>query len=217
MSKIYTIGHSSHKIEFFLNLLKSNNINCLVDVRSMPYSKYTPQFNVNGLKRFLNSNGLHYMFLGEELGARREDRSLYTIEGYLDFEKVSKTHLFNLGIERIETGIEKGCHIALMCAEKDPIDCHRSILVAREFHKLNYSVNNILENGKIQTQEDLEKRLLDMYFPDRMQLTLFDVEERKSDSELIEQAYRLRNKDMGYSIAEEKENIPNEVIYHRFY
>ena len=104
-----------------------------------------------------------------------------------------------------------------MCAEKDPIDCHRSILVAREFHKLNYSVNNILENGKIQTQEDLEKRLLDMYFPDRMQLTLFDVEERKSDSELIEQAYRLRNKDMGYSIAEEKENIPNEVIYHRFY
>jgi uncharacterized protein (DUF488 family) len=183
----------------------------------MPYSKYTPQFNVNGLKRFLNSNGLHYMFLGEELGARREDRSLYTIEGYLDFEKVSKTHLFNLGIERIETGIEKGCHIALMCAEKDPIDCHRSILVAREFHKLNYSVNNILENGKIQTQEDLEKRLLDMYFPDRMQLTLFDVEERKSDSELIEQAYRLRNKDMGYSIAEEKENIPNEVIYHRFY
>lgn len=215
MSKIYTIGHSSHKIEYFLYLLKNNGIDCLADVRSIPYSKYTPQFNVNELKRFLNSNKLHYIFLGKEFGARREDRSLYTIEGYLDFEKVSKTDLFKLGIERTKIGIEKGYHIALMCTEKDPIDCHRNILVAREFYKLNYNINNILENGEIQTQDDIEKRLLDMYFPSRMQQTLFDIEERKSDSELIEQAYKLRNKDIGYSIAEEKENVPNEVIYHR--
>jgi uncharacterized protein (DUF488 family) len=213
MSKIFTIGHSSHKLEYFLTLLKNNNINCLVDVRSVPYSKYTPQFNVDVLKLFLNGNGIYYIFLGRELGAKCEDRSLYTIDGYLDFEKVRKTDLFKLGMERIQIGIKKGFRIALMCMEKDPIDCHRNILVAREFHRLNYSVNNILENGEIQTQDYIEKRLLDMYFPDRMQQKLFDAEEKLSDSELIERAYKLRNKDIGYSGIDEKERLYNENIY----
>jgi len=217
MSKIYTVGHSSHKLEYFLLLLKSHGVNCLVDVRSTPYSKYTPQFNMDGLKIFLNSNGIYYIFMGKEFGARREDRSLYTLEGYLDFEKVTETSLFDSGIERIKAGIEKDFNIALMCTEKDPIDCHRNILVAREFHKRNYKVNNILENGKIQTQEYIEKRLLDMYFPNRMQQTMFDIGETKSDIELVDQVYRLRNKDIGYSIIEEKESITSEVVYHRVY
>lgn len=217
MRNIYTIGHSSHRIEYFLYLLKKYGINCLVDVRSIPYSKYTPQFNIDALKRFFPSNGIHYIFMGKEFGARREDRSLFTEEGYLDFEKVSETSLFVFGIERIKKGIGKKFNIALMCMEKDPIDCHRNILVAREFHKKNYGVNNILENGEIQTQEYIEKRLLDMYFPNRMQQTIFDVETTKSDEELINQAYRLRNRDIGYSIAGGKESMTSEVVYHRVY
>jgi len=82
-----------------------------------------------------------------------------------------------------------------MCTEKDPIDCHRNILVARELYKHNYSIKNIFENGEIQTQDCLEKRLLDMYFPNWKQPTLF--ENKASDLELINQAYRLRNKDIG--------------------
>ncbi|CQR73276.1 hypothetical protein SOV_50580 [Sporomusa ovata DSM 2662] len=207
MNKIYTIGHSSHKIEYFLYLLKAHSINCLVDVRSMPFSRYTPQFNMNELKKFLNNNGLYYLFMGKELGARREDKSLYTKEGYLDFEKVSNTSLFNFGIERIKSGIEKGFSIALMCTEKDPINCHRNILVARNFYKQNYQVENILQNGEIQNQRVVEKRLLDTYFPNRMQQTLFDSRDNSNSLELIEQAYRLRNKDIGYSISEEKESL----------
>lgn len=206
-NKLFTIGHSSHQLEYFFSLLKKQDINFLVDVRSVPFSKYTPQFNKEDLKKFLLGNGIYYLFMGQEFGARREDTSLYTDEGYLNFEKVAKSKLFNVGIERIITGIEKGFRIAFMCTEKDPVDCHRNILVARAFYKLNYAIDNILENGKIQDQASLEKRLLDMYFPDRMQQTLFDSGETMSDTELINEAYRLRNKDIGYRIVEERESI----------
>lgn len=217
MGELYTVGHSLHKIELFLNLLGKFGVNCLVDVRSAPYSKYAPQFNINELKFLLKHKGIYYMFMGNELGARREDRMLYSTEGYLDFEKVRMTSLFTLGIERIRTGIEKGFNVALMCTEKDPIDCHRNILVAREFYKQNYVINNILENGNLESQEHIEERLLDKYFPNRMQQSLFCLEEEKSDEDLINEAYKLRNKDIGYSIANKKEGLVGETIHHRIY
>jgi uncharacterized protein (DUF488 family) len=170
----------------------------------MPYSKYTPQYNKEDLKNSLTSHGIYYIFMGNEFGARREDKSLYTEEGFLDFDKVSKTSLFGAGVERIKNGIKNKYSIAFMCTEKDPIDCHRNIMVAREFHKMKYSIYNILENGEVQTQKDIEKRLLDIYFPDRMQPTLFDTDV-KDDADLINQAYMLRNRDIGYSLSGEKE------------
>ena len=208
MKQIYTIGHSTHTIEHFLYLLKLHKINCIVDVRSTPYSKYASEFNTNQLKNVLNKNDIHYIFMGNELGARWEDKNLYTKEGYLDFEKVRGTQLFNSGIKRVENGIYKGFNIALMCTEKDPIDCHRNILVAFKFHNNGYEIKNILEDGNIQTQEDIEKRLLDMYFPDRMQVTIFEVlGDKKSENELISEAYKLRNRDIGYNIKNEKIEI----------
>lgn len=201
MKEIFTIGHSNHSIEHFLNLLKLHNINCVVDVRSTPYSKYATQFNINQLKEILKNNGLYYIFMGNELGARWKDKNVYTKEGYLDFEKVRETDKFNNAIRHIEDRIDKGFRIALMCTEKDPIDCHRAILIAPKFYYNGYNVKNILENGDILTQEDIEKRLLDIYFPDRMQLTISEVlGEQKSDSELIYEAYKQRNKDIGYYI-----------------
>ncbi len=207
MKEIFTIGHSSHNIEVFLGLLNRHDVNCIADVRSMPYSKYTSQYNKEGLARILKSNGILYIFLGKELGARQEDKSLYTPEGYLDFEKVSKTEIFQASIERLKTGIDKGFKVALMCSEKDPIDCHRNIMVAREFRKDSYGVSNILDDGNLQSQDIIEKRLLDMYFPDRMQPTLFDTIEKKSEAELINDAYRLRNKDIGYYINEKESGV----------
>lgn len=207
MKDIFTIGHSSYNIEKFLALIRLQDIDCIADVRSIPYSKYTPQYNKENLTIFSKNNGILYIFLGKELGARREDNSLYTPEGYLDFEKVSKAEIFQASIERLKSGIEKGFKIALMCSEKDPIDCHRNIMVAREFYKDGYRVCNILEDGSLQSQDIIEKRLLDMYFPDRMQPTLFDAIEKKSEAELIIDAYRLRNKDIGYYISEMESGI----------
>jgi uncharacterized protein (DUF488 family) len=220
MNEIFTIGHSSYTQEQYLKFLIRYEINCIVDVRSMPYSKYVPQFNKEEIKKFLNSNAIYYIFMGKELGARREDKALYTNEGYLDFEKTSKTIPFINGIERVKTGIEKGNKIALMCMEKDPIDCHRNILVARQFFNQGFKVLNILENGLTETQEQLENRLLDLYFPERNQLTILDIIDKNTTVEkesLINQAYSLRNKEIGYSLDKEKERTQNEIIYNRVY
>lgn len=218
MNKVYTIGHSSYKQDYLFILLNKYDINCVVDVRSMPFSKYAPQYNRDEIKRFLHSKGIQYIFMGKELGARREDNTLYESDGILSFEKTSKTMSFISGIERIKAGIEKGYRIAIMCTEKDPMDCHRNILVARQLYKQKYEVLNILENGYTESQEHLEKRLLDLYFPTRNQRTLFDLASMEyDDSALIEKAYDMRNKDIGFNINNEKEKIAVEDIYHRVY
>jgi len=146
--------------------------------------------------------------MGEEFGARRSDSSLYDIDGLLDFEKVMKSTLFQAGINRVKSGLNKGYNIAFMCTEKDPLDCHRSILVGRAFHDENYEVLNIHDDGSLESQKDLEERLLDMYFPNRNQTSIFDIlEGRKSKEELVVEAYRLRNKDIAYKIGNEAEII----------
>lgn len=206
MNIIYTVGHSTYAEETFFKLIQYFEINCIVDVRSVPYSRYSPQFNRENIKRYLQQNGISYVFMGDELGARRKDRTLYNAKGYLDFEKTAKNRLFRQGIERVETGVGKGYHIALMCTEKDPLECHRSILVAHEMYLQGYNVQHILDYAKLQSHEELEGRMLDLYFPDRMQQTLHDmVNGPKSQVEYLLEAYRLRNMDIGYEIEPEKE------------
>ena len=204
MPKLYTIGHSLHSIDQFSKLLDSHDINCVIDVRSTPYSRFSPQFNTNEFKKFLNINHKYYIFMGEEFGARRSESSLYDINGLLDFEKVTKSTYFQAGIKRVKSGLNKGYEIAFMCTEKDPFDCHRSILVGRAFHDEKFEVLNIHEDGSVENQIDLEERLLDLYFPDRNQANIFDIlEGGKSKEELVVEAYRLRNKDIGYKIENE--------------
>lgn len=201
MKEIYTIGHSTYRIEYFLKRLLFYKINCVVDVRSIPYSKYAPQYNSHELEKYLNSKGIYYLFMGKEFGARQTDKSLYAEDGYLDFNKFSKTEIFQSGIERLKVGIDKDFKISLMCTEKDPIDCHRNILVAKEFYKQDYIVKNILANGSLETQDSIEHRLLNIYFPDRYQSSMFEIlEGKQSESELINKAYKLRNQDIGYKI-----------------
>ena len=210
MKKAYTIGHSNYSTKYFLSLLNKHGITCVVDVRSVPFSKYTPQYNKDDLKKFLYDNKIYYIFMGEELGARRSDKLLYSKDGNLDFDKVSKTSLFQSGIDRVKSGIEKGYNIAIMCTEKDPIECHRNILVARELYKQNIEIYNILENGKVETQKQIEERLLDLYFPNRMQQTLFDsFDINVNNKELIEQAYNCRNKDIAFNI---NDNLVAKVL-----
>lgn len=207
MQKVYTIGHSVHPIDVFLKLLNKYDINCVIDVRSTPFSKYAPQYNINEIKKTLNSNGIYYLFMGKEFGARQTDTTLFDSDGLLNFEKVIKNDQFQSGMKRVKEGLDKGFNITFMCTEKDPIDCHRSILVGRAFHDEKFDVLNIIENGNIETQEELIERLLNIYFPMRDQTTLFDyIENEKKDINLIREAYRLRNKDIAYKF-EEKEAV----------
>ncbi|MGX8797853.1 DUF488 domain-containing protein [Fusibacter sp. JL298sf-3] len=203
MNTLYTIGHSNLTTKNFLELLRKYEINCIIDVRSTPYSKFTPQFNEIELKHFLNQNGVYYIGMGKEFGARRNNKKLYTIDGILDFEKVKKDEDFAEGVNRIKNGVKKGYNIAFMCTEKNAIDCHRNILVAKYFYDLGYNIKNINHNGEYTSQEGIDIMLLDMYFPRRNEISLFDSE-NLPDEELLKEAYKKRNKDIGYSINNEE-------------
>lgn len=199
MKEIYTIGHSNHDNIYFLELLRKFNINCVIDIRSVPFSKYVPHFNKNVIKKFLNVHGIYCVYMAKEFGAIREDTNLFHPEGYLDFEKIKNTKEFKDGLQRLSKGIEKGYRIALMCTEKDPLDCHRSIMIAPELVKEGFFVTHILPDGNIESQEHLENRLLELYFPENSQQSIFSIiEGEKNRTELIIKAYRLRNADIAH-------------------
>ena len=198
---IYTIGHSRHNIDNFIELLKRNGINCICDVRSMPYSKFAEQFNQNNLKDELKKNNIEYLFFGDEFGARRKEPDLYT-NGKVDFEKVAHDAKFINGIKRIEKGIRKGYKIALMCAEKDPIECHRTILVARNLDLNGFEVNHILDDGCIINQKEIDQRLLKKHFPNRYQISIFDENET---IDYLKEAYKIANQSIGFKEEGEEE------------
>ena len=141
--------------------------------------------------------------MGKEFGARRDNKELYSIQGYLDFEKVIKDDEFLGGVDRIRNGISKGYRICLMCTEKDPIDCHRTILVSKGLDDNDIEVNHILQDGKLVNKKQIDERLLDMYFKNRNQIN-FDMllGNSKTEEEMLEEAYKKRNKDIGYEINE---------------
>lgn len=198
MGQLFTIGHSKHDMEYFITLLKKFDINFLIDVRSTPYSKYAEQFNKDNLYKELQTHYIRYAFMGKYFGARMEDPLLYHDKGYLDFEKVRQSKNFNIGMKNVITGLNKGNRIALMCTEKDPIDCHRAIMIARGFDIEGIDVKHILSDGNIQTQKELDDRLLNYYFPNRYQITLFSNENDFTESQYIREAYCKRNEEIGY-------------------
>lgn len=193
---LYTIGHSQHDLEKFVAMLKKHKINHLLDVRSTPYSQFASNYNREHIKTVLNDTGIQYTFMGTFFGARPDDKSLYTKEGYLDFDKARKTDRFQAGVENVIKGIKSGNKISLMCTEKDPLECHRAIMVARTFHEQGIDVQHIMSDGNLQSHDELEQRLLDIYFPERYQFTLF--EEQKTDKEYLEEAYIRHNAKIGY-------------------
>lgn len=200
MKEIYTIGYSSFKIEDFIQTLKNNNITCVIDVRSNPFSEYFQDYNKDILEKKLKKENIMYRNYKKEFGARQEEPSFYP-KGYLDFDLFTKSEQFNEGVLKIAKGIEMGFSFVLMCAEKDPITCHRNIMVAKAFKERGYNIKHILFDGSIESQDDIEKRMIKEYFPERNQMALFD--ENKSDEDLIKASYNKKNEEIGYRIAEE--------------
>jgi uncharacterized protein (DUF488 family) len=160
MGRIYTIGSSIHTTEEFISLLNKYHIDAVADVRSVPYSQYTPQYNREALISILKRISIYYLDFSKEFGARRKENDAYS-NNRVDFKKVIKLPDFIKGIERIDTGILKGHNIALLCTEKNPLDCHRFSLVSKALiDKLDVNVDHILFNGEILSQYDLEKKML---------------------------------------------------------
>ncbi len=136
------------------------SLTALVDVRSAPFSRFNPQFNKDALEGGLKAQRIKYVFLGRELGARSDDRSCYE-KGRVQYARLARTDLFHRGIERVLHGANEH-RIALMCAEKEPLDCHRTLLVARALHEQGVAVDHILSDGRLETHRDAMERLLDV-------------------------------------------------------
>ncbi|MBE7078835.1 MAG: DUF488 domain-containing protein [Clostridiales bacterium] len=199
--KIYTIGYTTFDIENFIKELKEYKITCLVDVRSSPRSSYYKDFDSDVLESRLKNEGILYRNYAFEFGARQEDKSLYP-NGYLDFEIFSKTDNFKQGVKKLENGIKLNQTFALMCAEKDPYNCHRCIMVSRFLQDYEFEIVHIVGHNQFVTQKEIEARLMNEYYPNRNQLSMFS-EDNLSSEECLLCAYRKRNKDIGFKMEEE--------------
>lgn len=157
---VYTVGHSTHGAEAFLGLLVRHGIGAVADVRSSPFSRFNPQFNRETLGQFLKVNGIRYVFLGKELGARTEDRSCY-VDGRVQYDRLARTASFEGGLDRVLRGAAL-YRVALMCAERDPLECHRTILVAKALAGRGQQVLHIHADGHLETHEAAMERLLDV-------------------------------------------------------
>jgi len=162
---LFTVGHSVHPIDHFIKILKMNRIDAVADVRSSPYSKFTPQFNRESLKKTLKDHGIHYVFLGDELGARRDETECYE-NNKVVYRKVANLPSFKSGISRLQEGAKK-MRVVIMCAEKDPLTCHRTVLVAHFSRDLFSDTLHILEDGSIESRAEADLRLLNEYHLDK--------------------------------------------------
>jgi uncharacterized protein (DUF488 family) len=192
---VYTIGHSNHSIEYFIELLKTYSITCVIDVRSVPASSYNPQFNMENLQHSLKANNITWLHFGEEFGARHTEKELLDAFGKVDFDKVRNTPKFLSGVDRLVKGLEKGFRIALMCSEAEPFDCHRFSMISYYLVRNGFVVHHILKDKTFVTNEELEKRLLKKYERQIPATTLFEI---FSEDDQLNLAYRLRNKDVAY-------------------
>ena len=159
---VFTVGHSNHAPETFITLLLSHRTNRVADVRSSPYSRYTPHFNHGPLIEMLEDHGIGYAFLGGELGGRPADRSCYDADGRVQYDQVAKTDPFDDGIKRIINGADD-CRIALMCTEKEPLECHRTLLVSRTLAERGVAIEHILADGGLENHAAAMDRLMDMF------------------------------------------------------
>ncbi|MCG9127604.1 DUF488 domain-containing protein [Candidatus Poribacteria bacterium] len=155
---IYTVGYGSRSITEFIEVLKQYHIAFLIDVRSIPYSRYKPEFSKKPLENEVEKHGIRYVFMGELLGGKPDDESCY-VEGLVDYEKVKKMDFFQQGIERIQTAFSQQQRVALMCSEGKPEQCHRFKLVATTLSTLDLPVVHIDENNEQKTQEEIIERI----------------------------------------------------------
>ena len=191
---VYTIGHSTHPLEKFIALLRQHGISALCDVRSSPYSKFNPQFNRETIQSELKKHGMAYVYLGKELGPRSDDPGCYE-NGRVQYGLLAETDLFHEGVRRVKEGM-KSYRIALMCSEKDPVMCHRTILVCRRLAADGMGIRHILDDGGIEEHEHAMARL-------RRLLKLPESDLFTSSEQMMDRAYDVQGKKIAY-VKEEK-------------
>lgn len=183
---IYTVGHSTHTIQDFLKLLKSRGISAIADVRSAPYSRFQPQFNREVLTKSLKESGIEYVFIGDSIGGRSSNEDDYE-NGRVIYGRLKNSDNFENGLQRVIAGSEK-FQLALMCSEKEPIECHRTLLVGQTLFERGTPITHIHGDGSLEKHEDAIQRLLKMFKLDEPDLF------RTSDEVVAEALLRQEQK-----------------------
>lgn len=197
---VFSVGHSNHTIDHFLKLLQSHQVSAIADVRSAPYSRFAPQFSKEALRQALREAGIQYVFLGNELGVRSTDPSCYE-RGRVRYDRLAQTDLFQAGMDRLVQGIERES-VAIMCTEKDPLDCHRTLLVARALVRRDFAVDHILADGSVESYEDSMLRLLER--TGQTQPDFFTTIDERIDTALRQQEERIAYVDKELAPASER-------------
>ena len=156
---IYSIGHGNKTIEDFITELVSFDIEYLLDIRSKPYSKWNPQFNQVVLEMELKEHGIVYVFVGDTLGGLPEDRSCYDRHGKVVYDFIKEKDFFKEGLNRLTTANEKKIRLAIMCSESKPEECHRSKLIGQELLKKEISLQHIVSEKLVKSQETVMNEL----------------------------------------------------------
>ncbi len=159
---VLTVGHSNHPPDVFISLLVRHGVDEVVDVRSAPYSRYAPQFNHEALQRMLDDIGIGYTYLGGELGGRPTDRACYDADGRVQYERVAATDSFEDALRRV-TRVAGENRVALLCTEKEPLECHRTLLVAQALAGRDVHVAHIHADGALESHDDAMSRLLHLH------------------------------------------------------
>lgn len=159
--ELFSIGHSTHTLETLVSFLKRHGVTEVADVRSTPYSRFNPQFNRDSLANSLVPHGIEYVFLGRELGGRPDDPACYE-NGRVRYDRVAATPVFQRGLDRvIQDAATRG--VAMMCAEKEPLECHRTLLVAQALGDRGVAVQHIRADGILEGHGAAMDRLLVMH------------------------------------------------------
>jgi uncharacterized protein (DUF488 family) len=188
---IFSIGHSNHSIDKFLSLLKNYKIDMVVDVRSAPFSRMFPQFNQEPLKKSLSDNAIGYLFLGDQIGGRSNDPEDY-LDGQVMYKSLARREAFKSGISRLREGAVK-YKIAIMCSEKEPLECHRTLLVSEALAASGVVVHHIHANGTVETHGDALVRLLALH-------NLSSPDLFTDDTDRVQEALTLQEKKVAYQI-----------------
>jgi uncharacterized protein (DUF488 family) len=187
-NRIYTIGYSPFSVERLIDLFRQYSITAVCDVRSMPYSRYKPEFNKAHLEKSLASWDIKYFFLGKSLGGRPDDPELYE-NGRVNFRRLEQSSMFLHGLDSLK-GIVQEYTTVLLCAEKDPITCHRTILVCRQLRNY-FDIVHILEDGTEEANRDTERRLVKY-------LNIPTDDLFRTEEELIRDAYDQQGKKIAF-------------------
>ena len=188
---IYTIGYATKPIDVFIEQLHRYQINVIADVRSVPYSKVFHDYHRETLAATLKQNAIAYTYIGDELGPRSKNPDHYNLSGQVQFDRLMKSDLFAEGVQRLQNGLDKQFNIALMCAEKDPATCHRSLLLGYFLVRNGYQhILHIDHDGELEAQHELEQRLCEIH---AMGEDLFTSQEQQK-----EDAYQLQLKKTSY-------------------